>query len=154
MGDIFDVMAEANVGRIQELEGLILKARDAYYNNRNVSETGQQIVPDETYDAWVDELSELRVLSPAVTAVGAKPTSEWKKVRHEIQMGSLDKVNTFDELTKWFLGVHKGNKSEPVIVTEKLDAEGLDQIVARDGPLRVGAAVDYVLQACAAVAAM
>ena len=116
MPDIFDTLAASDTARVQELEALILKARDTYYNNAS-----EKAVSDETYDAWVDELSELRVLSLAVTAVGAKPTSEWKKVRHEIQMGSLDKVNTFDELTKWFLGVHKGNKSEPVIVTEKLD---------------------------------
>lgn len=121
MPDIFDTLAASDLARVQELEGLILKAREAYYNNRNVSETGQQVVSDETYDAWVDELAELQATSPAVTSIGSKPTSEWKKAKHDIQMGSLDKVNTLDELTKWFLSVHKGNRAEPVIVTEKLD---------------------------------
>jgi len=113
--DIEDLMAQAAHARIGELEQLIQKARDDYYN-------GTSVVSDETYDAWIDELSELKVDSPAVTAVGAPPpkVSEWVKVPHSIAMGSLNKVNTLEEITEWVLRSSSG-KFEPLLVTEKLD---------------------------------
>lgn len=100
--------------RIAELEGLISKHRLEYYN-------GEPTVPDEVYDAWKDELAELKPRSLAVTAIGAPPpeVSEWKKVQHTILMGSLDKVNTLDELTKWLIGCSA--LQERLLVTEKLD---------------------------------
>ncbi len=100
--------------RTVELEALILKARDDYYN-------GQPSVSDDVYDAWRDELAELKPHSMAVTAVGAPPpeVSEWKKVQHTIPMGSLDKVQTLDELTKWVIACSA--MSDRLLVTEKLD---------------------------------
>jgi DNA ligase (NAD+) len=110
-----DLIAEANEVRANELEQLITKARHAYYN-------GTPDVTDDVYDAWVDELSELRGTSPAVTAIGAPvPKSEWKKVSHGFVMGSLDKVNTLEELTAWVLGFSSPRSPAPLIVTEKLD---------------------------------
>lgn len=106
--------------RVEELEGLILQARHDYYNQ-------QPSVVDEVYDAWVDELSELRGTSPAVTAVGAPVAADspWTKAAHGFVMGSLDKVNTVEELTDWVLGLsHHGvvlQPVEPLLVTEKLD---------------------------------
>lgn len=111
--------------RVRELEGLILQARQDYYN-------GLPSVPDETYDAWVDELAELQADNPAVTAVGAPaPVSEWKKVAHGIPMGSLDKVNSLEELTGWVTSVVAGGDmrratSLPLMVTEKLDGISID----------------------------
>jgi DNA ligase (NAD+) len=100
--------------RASELEKLILKAREAYYN-------GQPSVTDDVYDAWVDELSELKPRSTAVTAIGAPPpeVTEWKKVQHPTVMGSLDKVNTLDELTKWVRD--RQAIQDRLLVTEKLD---------------------------------
>jgi DNA ligase (NAD+) len=77
---------------------------------------------DEVYDAYVDELAELEANNPAVTAVGAPPTSAWPKVSHSIPMGSLNKVNLMEELTKWVQDVSRsGQKYEPLLVSEKLD---------------------------------
>jgi DNA ligase (NAD+) len=102
------------ISRVEELEKLLLNAREDYYN-------GQPSVSDEVYDAWRDELSDLKPKSPEVISVGAAPSavSEWKKVRHTTLMGSLDKVNTLDDLTKWVLQCSA--MQERLFVTEKLD---------------------------------
>ena len=115
MGDIEDLMDQANQARVDELEGLINKAREGYYND--IPE-----VSDEVYDAWIDELSEFKANSPAVTAIGAPvpKVSEWQKVRHEIAMGSLNKVQTPEEMTAWILKVSQGEFRQ-LLVTEKLD---------------------------------
>lgn len=107
-----DLADLANENRADELEKLIAEAVEDYYV-KNAPK-----VPDEVYDAWVDELKGLRPCSPQVTSVGAPPVSEWKKVRHEIPMGSLDKVNTPDELGEWLAKI--GDPQE-LLVTEKLD---------------------------------
>ena len=109
-----DMMEAADEARVKELEGLIKQARHDYYN-------GTAKVKDEVFDAWIDELSELSASNPVVTAIGAKPVSEWQKVAHEIPMGSLDKVNTLDELTTWVLSFSPKASFEGLIVTEKLD---------------------------------
>lgn len=110
---MLNVLDEITEIRIKELEGLIAQARNDYYNDL-------PSVTDEVYDAWVDELSELKVDSPMVQAIGATPVSEWKKVAHDIPMGSLDKVNTLEEFTSWFGALGVGS-SESLLVTEKLD---------------------------------
>jgi DNA ligase (NAD+) len=109
-----ELMEQADKARVTELEGLIKQARHDYYN-------ATAKVKDEVYDAWIDELSELSASNPVVTAIGAKPVSEWLKVAHEIPMGSLDKVNTLDELTTWVLSFSPKGAFEGLIVTEKLD---------------------------------
>lgn len=128
-----DLMAEISASRISELEAKITQARQDYYNPPQAPrrDANGAIVPpttDEQYDAWVDELAELKADSPAVTAIGAPPpaVSEWKKVTHGIPMGSLDKVNTLEEFTDWVVRVAaKGNVriagSIPLLTTEKLD---------------------------------
>jgi DNA ligase (NAD+) len=106
-----ELMDGANENRVVELSGLIQQARNDYYN-------GTPKVSDEVFDAWVDELKSLDASSPAVTAIGAPvPASEWKKAAHGVTMGSLDKVNTPEELTQWA----KDFPVEPLFVTEKLD---------------------------------
>ena len=99
------------VSRIAELEQLIAEARGNYYNR-------QPTVSDEVYDAWVDELAELDSVHRLVVAIGAPPVSEWVKVKHDTPMGSLNKVNTMEEMTEW---VNLYAPGEPLFVTEKLD---------------------------------
>jgi len=113
---VFELMDRANQLRISELEEQIAQARDAYYN-------GTPSVEDALYDAWIDELAELKADSPAVTAVGAPvAVSSWPKTTHSIPMGSLDKVQTLDEMTSWVKAkTRKERKFEPLLVTEKLD---------------------------------
>jgi len=82
------------LSKIKDLADKIVKARHDYYN-------GGPTVSDAVFDAWVDELSKLDPNHTAVTSVGAPVVSEWKKAVHSVPMGSLNKVNTEDELRKW-----------------------------------------------------
>ena len=111
--------------RIKELETKIFKARTDYYHH-------QPTVSDKIYDAWVDELRVLDPTNKAVTAIGAPVVpSEWKKAKHQIPMGSLDKVNTPPELSKWADEMAKGDE---LFVTEKLDGLSIE-VVYEDGSL-------------------
>lgn len=97
--------------RIKELEELLAKAQNDYYN-------GTPTVSDEVYDAWKDELSDLNAVSFYLKAVGAPPVSEWIKVKHIHPMGSLNKVNTLEEMSEWATTYAPG---EELLVSEKLD---------------------------------
>jgi DNA ligase (NAD+) len=111
--------------RITELETKIFQARDDYYN-------GTPTVSDKIFDAWVDELRLLDPTSKAVTAIGSPiAPSEWKKAKHQIPMGSLDKVNLPDELSKWAKDMANGEK---LFVTEKLDGLSIE-VIYEDGSL-------------------
>ena len=104
--------------RIQQLEQKIIQARNDYYNH-------QPKYTDQVYDAWVDELRALDPINKAITAVGAPIVpSEWKKAKHQIPMGSLDKVNTPDELNKWVDTL----PDSKLLITEKLDGLSIEVI--------------------------
>jgi DNA ligase (NAD+) len=105
--------------RIQELENKIFKARNDYYN-------GVPTVSDKVFDAWVDELRLLDPTNKAVTAIGATVApSEWQKAKHQIPMGSLDKVNLPSELAEWATSMAG---KEELFVTEKLDGLSIEVI--------------------------
>lgn len=108
------------MNRIQELADRIIKARDDYYN-KNIT-----VVSDAVYDAWVDELKTLDPTNKAIVSIGAPVVqSEWKKAQHQMSMGSLDKVNTPDELTKWANEVAPGEK---LFTIEKLDGISIEVV--------------------------
>src|SRR5580693_5913012 len=115
MDDLESMQAAVVAGRIVELEQKIAQADHDYHVLHAPK------VPDEVYDAWKDELAQLKADSVLVTRVGAPlpAVSEWAKVEHTIPMGSLDKINTPDELTEWLFKT--GYKGDPIFVTEKLD---------------------------------
>lgn len=105
--------------RIKELETFIIKARNDYYN-------AQSTVSDKVFDAWIDELRDLDPKNKAVTSVGASViTSAWQKAKHQIPMGSLDKVNTPVELKDWYDDTCKG---EDLFISEKLDGLSIELI--------------------------
>src|SRR6185295_16561141 len=107
--------------RIKELETKIFQARNDYYN-------GTPTVSDKIFDAWVDELRLLDPTSKAVTAIGSPVVpSEWKKAKHQIPMGSLDKVNLPPELEKWAKDTANA-VGEKLFVTEKLDGLSIEVI--------------------------
>jgi len=110
--------------RIAELEKQVAEARDAYYNK-------QPTVSDEVYDAWVDELSDLDTINRLVVSVGAPVVSEWTKVKHAYPMGSLNKVNTMEEMTDW---VNSYAPGATLFITEKLDGISV-QLEYTDGKL-------------------
>jgi DNA ligase (NAD+) len=112
--------------RIRELSDLIKTHRDAYYNPEAPLPPNFKVVPDDVYDAWVDELSELVADNDAVTAIGAVPTGSWPKVNHPVPMGSLNKVNTEEEMKGWVQDVSRATvRYEPLLVSEKLDGISL-----------------------------
>src|ERR1700722_19728904 len=115
--------------RIKELADKINQARHDYYN-------GQAKVSDKVFDAWTDELRTLDGRNPALTAIGAPiAQSEWKKAKHHISMGSLNKVNTPDELIDWAKDKTNGSTSIcPWFVVEKLDGLSIECIY-EDGKL-------------------
>lgn len=129
--------------RIQELENHIFKARNDYYN-------GTPTVSDKVYDAWVDELRLLDPANKAVTAIGSPVApSEWKKARHQIPMGSLDKVNQPVELASWSVDKIQHNMcmcmmtpcphgpKDQLFVTEKLDGLSIE-VIYENGSLVQG----------------
>ena len=80
--------------RIKELEEIILEAQNAYYN-------GSAIIDDDEYDALIYELSCLDSNNSLLNKIGADPVDEWIKEKHLFPLGSLSKVNTPSEMTKW-----------------------------------------------------
>ena len=108
--------------RLDELVYKIKEARVAYYNNTSK-------VSDQVFDAWISELSKLDPFHKELVAVGSEPVSNWEKHTHNIPMGSLNKVNTFDELKSW---ADKFCKS--FFLTHKLDGLSLS-LIYEDGLL-------------------
>jgi len=95
------------------------RARETYYNL-------DPVMSDQEYDAKKARLAELCPEDEEVVAVGAAPPkySVWKKVRHEIPMGSLDKVNTEDEFAEW---AGKAGDGE-FLVTHKIDGSSMELV--------------------------
>lgn len=99
--------------RTNELAAQINKHRDLYYND-------QPEIDDAEFDDLCDELRKLDPENTALTNVGASvDNSEWEKATHKIPMGSLDKVNTPEELKAWATKIFKERNS--IFLTEKLD---------------------------------
>jgi len=94
-----------------ELEKKIKLAQDSYYNNSSIME-------DDEYDALIYELTCLDPNNQLIIKIGAEPTDEWKKVKHLIDLGSLNKVNLPSEMTDW---IGKTLQNRDVVVVEKLD---------------------------------
>jgi DNA ligase (NAD+) len=101
--------------RIIELQGLIKRAREDYYNKTPT-------VSDDVFDAWVDELNDLDAFNSILAEVGSPPVSEWLKVKHDSPMGSLNKVNTPEEMADWLQTYAPDGK---VVISEKLDGISL-----------------------------
>jgi DNA ligase (NAD+) len=111
-------MAKKYSSKIEALAKKIKDAADAYYN-------GQPVVSDQRWDAWKDELIRLAPNHPALSQVGAPVDGAWPKVTHEVPMGSLNKVNTPDEIRAWAREC-KVHKQELFTTPEKLDGISVD----------------------------
>lgn len=101
------------ITKIKQLEQKIMEARNDYYND-------QPSVDDSVYDLWCDELSKLDPANKALICTGAPlpKISEWKKIKHEYIMSSLNKAQTIDEFKSW---TKECNSSNNFIAMDKLD---------------------------------
>jgi DNA ligase (NAD+) len=111
------------------LEGCIRRSRHAYYNPDARDVKPEDIVPDDVYEAWYAELDEMDSKSRALLDIGAAPAvnSPWQSVRHDIPMGSLDKVQSLEEMTNWIFkrslkdADGRAQLGMELFLTEKLD---------------------------------
>lgn len=101
--------------RINELVALIKYHKHLYYN-----ETPE--ISDSAFDSLIKELKKLDPTHEELSKVGAKVSSKLKKVKHKIPMNSLEKVNTFDEVTEWF----EKHINETILWSEKIDGLSLE----------------------------
>ena len=109
--------------RVAELERLVKKHQDLYYN-------GQGEIPDAEFDALWDELVALDPGNPVLGSVGADAADGWPKARHLIPMGSQAKASDPEEFLAWAAKVGHGR----YLVQHKLDGASLE-LQYRDGVL-------------------
>ena len=122
--------------RVDELVERLTKYRAAYDND-------QPLVSDAAYDALEDELRELDPANPFLARVGSAVAADaWEKARHEIPMGSLNKVTTADELRSWLTRCDEllkkegmGSIADDLYMAEKLDGISIE-LIYRDGKLQ------------------
>lgn len=115
------------MSKIDDLAKRIRKAKHAYYNK-------QPIMSDAAYDAIEAELKALDPANPVLSLVGADAVSEWQKIKHDIPMGSLDKVQTPEEFVSW---CQDRIRAENIFWAEKLDGLSIN-LVYVDGKLSSG----------------
>src|SRR5579884_3678958 len=90
-------------------------------------------VDDGTYDRHYDELVELEREHPELATadsptqrVGAPASDKFRKVKHLLAMGSLEKVTTQEALEKWAADVRKRlDDDEPVAYVLEPKIDGL-----------------------------
>lgn len=109
---------ETKEDKIKSLRKQIIKASDSYYNSTT------PIMSDDEFDNLKIELEKLSPNDLVLKQIGSKvKVSEWEVIKHNIAMGSLNKVNTIDELSDW---IYKNNLKENLIISEKLDGISID----------------------------
>ena len=102
---------------INELKDKIKKANDSY-------RVGNSIISDSEYDKLVEELSLLSPYDELLTKVGHVVTDESRKSKLPIEMASMNKIKSMDDINDWcrLKGI---SKSEVVIITPKFDGLSL-----------------------------
>jgi len=108
-------MASKPSKRIRELELLVRKHQDLYYNS-------QPEITDSEFDALWDELKSLDPGNPLFAVVGADEADGWPKARHLIPMGSQEKASDPESFVAW---CEKVGHPE-YIVQYKLDGASLE----------------------------
>lgn len=120
--DLFDVeeiqktsdLLKAKKSRIEELEKLILKYQESYYN-------GEAEISDADFDKLWDELKALDPSSPLLHKVGSD-SGNFPKVKHIMPMGSQEKAADPLEFLEW-----ASTHSYPEYLVEyKLDGASLE----------------------------
>jgi DNA ligase (NAD+) len=102
---------------INELRDKITKANEAY-------RIGNPIISDSEYDKLIDELSLLSPGDELLTKVGHLVTDESRKSKLPIEMASMNKIKSIDDINDW-CRLKNIAKSEVVIITPKFDGLSL-----------------------------
>jgi DNA ligase (NAD+) len=102
-------------GRVAELEELIRRHQDLYYN-------GQPEISDADFDALWDELSGLDPGNAILKKVGADAADGWPKVAHLMPMGSQEKASNPEDFLAWCAKADRGE----FLVQYKLDGASLE----------------------------
>lgn len=137
-----DTIPEEIRNKIKELRDLLNKAEQAYRYD------GTPLMTDEEYDQKLKELKDIEQAYPdsyspdsPTQRVGSEPLDEFKQVRHEVPMLSLDNVFSGEELSEFDSRVKGFNKSEEELVYScelKLDGVAIS-ITYVDGKLEKAA---------------
>lgn len=101
---------------IQELRDKIIKANELY-------RIGKPIISDSKYDQLLEELSMLSPDDELINRVGHN-VSDDRKSRLPIEMASMNKIKTMDDINDW-CRLKFIPKSEVVIITPKFDGLSL-----------------------------
>jgi len=102
---------------IQELINKIKTANDAY-------RIGKPIMSDAQYDILIDELKQLDPDNEILTTVGHEIQDESRKTRLPIEMASMNKCKTIEEIFDW-VRLKGISKNEEVVITPKFDGLSL-----------------------------
>ena len=102
---------------IEQLKEQIIKANDAY-------RLGQPIISDTKYDQLVEELSLLSPDDELLTKVGVEITDETRKGKLPIEMASMNKIKSMNDIDDWSR-LKSISKKEMVIITPKYDGLSL-----------------------------
>ena len=102
---------------IQELVNKITEANNAY-------RSGNPIISDLQFDILVEELTNLDPDNIILNQIGHSIKDETRKSRLPIEMASMNKCKTMDEIQDWcrLKGI---NKSQTVVITPKYDGLSL-----------------------------
>ena len=102
---------------IEQLKEQIIKANEAY-------RAGKPIISDAKYDQLVEELSLLSPDDEILNKVGHVVVDETRKSRLPIEMASMNKIKSMDDINDWcrLKGI---SKNEVVIITPKFDGLSL-----------------------------
>ena len=120
--------------RVAELESLLRHHNELYYTQ------GTAEITDNEYDRLRDELERRDPENELLLQVGDRPRPEAGKVSHTVEMLSLNKANTYEEVKKWAEGM------DGFVVQPKLDGlavslyyeKGVYRYAATRGDGRVG----------------
>ena len=102
---------------IEQLKEQIIKANDAY-------RLGNPIISDKEYDLLVDELSLLSPTDELLTKVGHSFSDESRKVKLPIEMASMNKIKSMDDINDW-CRLKNITSHNFVIITPKYDGLSL-----------------------------
>jgi NAD-dependent DNA ligase len=102
---------------IEQLKEQIIKANDAY-------RLGNPIISDKEYDLLIEELSMLSPDDQLLSKVGHSVSDESRKAKLPIEMASMNKIKSMDDINDWcrLKGI---SKNEVVIITPKFDGLSL-----------------------------